>query len=355
MAEFLHPGVFVEETSFRAKPIDGVPTGTAGFVRADTAGPAISGPFAHVAEFEQQHFQWNSVRAFFEEGGKRLFVAHAASDDAAGMAAALAALGDADPARPGGPDVVAAPGLTATHVAPALIAHAEKHRRFAVIDPPPGLDMAGIRDFRAGLDTSHAALYWPWVVTPAGLQPPSPHIAGIVARTDIERGVWKPPANEAVRGASGFERDLTSAEQEILNPLGINCLRSFIGRGNRVWGARTLSSDPERKYVSLRRQLDWLTCSLEAGLAWTVFEPHGEPLWARVRAAVSDFLYRHWRDGGLIGAKPEEAFFVRADRTTMTQDDIDNGRLVVEVGVAPVRAAEFVIVRIGLWTADRAG
>ncbi len=343
MAEFLHPGVFVEETSFRAKPIDGVPTGTAGFVRADTAGPAVSGPFADTAAFEQQHFQWDAARAFFEEGGKRLFVAHAATDDAAGLSAALASLTDAD--------IVAAPGLTAPHVAPALIAHAETHRRFAVIDPPPGLDVAGVRAFRAGLDTSHAALYWPWVVTPAGVQPPSPHIAGIVARTDVERGVWKPPSNEVVRGASGFERDITTAEQEVLNPLGINCLRSFEGRGHRVWGARTLSSHPEHKYINLRRQLDWLICSLTAGLAWTVFEPNVGPLWSTVRNAVAVFLYTHWRAGGLVGAKSEQAFYVLCDRTTMTQDDIDNGRLIVMIGIAPLRPAEFVIFRIELRTA----
>jgi len=352
MGEFLHPGMFVEETGFRAKPIAGVPTGTAGFVRVSTD-PARPGPFTSVQAFEQNNVPWDAARAFFEEGGKRLFVAHAATADGADVAAALAGLDAADAVRPGGPDIVAAPGLAGPGIAPALIAHAEARRRFALIDPPPRLDVAGVRAFRTGLDSSHAALHWPWIVTAAGTEPPAPRIAGIVARVDAERGVWKAPANEMVRGATGVDHAVTKTEQDILNLLGINCLRSFEGRGHRVWGARTLSSDPERKYVSVRRQLDWLECSLDAGLAWTVFESNDEPLWANVRAMVTDFLTRQWQDGALQGDKPEQAFFVHADRTTMTQDDIDNGRLAVLIGVAPVKPAEFVIIRIGLWTADR--
>ncbi len=339
MAEFLHPGVFVEETSFRATPIPGVPTGTAGFVRVSTEAAPL-GPFLSATEFERDHFPWDAARAFFEEGGKRLFVAHAASEDPAAVAAALDTLDETD--------LVAAPGLTGPGVAPALIAHAERRRRFALIDPPPGLDVSGVRDFRTGLDSGRAALHWPWIVTAAGTQPPSPRIAGIIARVDVERGFWKAPANEVVRGAAGFEHTVTKVKQDILNPLGINCLRSFDGRGNRVWGARTLSRDPEWKYVNVRRQLDWLEHSLEAGLAWTVFEPNGEPLWANVRRATEDFLYAHWQAGALQGTTPEEAYFVRCDRTTMTQSDLDNGQVTVLIGIAPVKPAEFVIIRIGL-------
>lgn len=344
MPEFLHPGVFVEETSFRARSIAGVPTGVAGFVRVSTeAAPA--GVFTAAAEFERDNVQWDAVRDFFTEGGKRLFVAHAASDSAGDIAAALPALA--------GADVVAAPGLGGPGVAAALIAHAEANRRFALIDPPGGLDAAGVQALRAGYDSSRAALYWPWLVTATGPQPPSPAIAGTIARVDEQRGVWKAPANEVLKTATGFEHAVTKAEQDILNPLGINGLRSFPGRGNRVWGARTLSSDPELKYVNLRRQLDWLETSLDAGLAWTVFEPNREPLWVKVRQVVADFLLAHWQAGALQGAKPDQACFVRCDRTTMTQDDVDNGRLIVEIGVAPVRPAEFIIIRVGLWTADR--
>ncbi len=139
----------------------------------------------------------------------------------------------------------------------------------------------------------------------------------------------------------------------MLNPLGINCLRRFENRGNLVWGARTLSSDQQWKYLNLRRQCDWIECSLDDGLQWVVFEPNGEALWARVRQSVGDFLHAHWINGALQGAKPEQAYVVRADRTTMTQDDINNGRLVVQIGIAPLKPAEFVFIRIGLWTADR--
>lgn len=346
MAEFLHPGVFVEEVSFRAIAIAGVPTGHAGFVRIGSEA-APTGVFTSAQAFEQGNFPWDAVRAFFAEGGKRLTVAHAASDDPAAVAAALDTLQDAD--------IVAAPGLTAPDIAPALIAHAEARRRFALVDPPPGLDVDGVRAFRTGLDSSRAALHWPWIVTAAGTGPPSPHIAGIIARVDTERGIWQAPANEVVRGATGFAHAVTRAEQDLLNPLGINCLRSFVGRGQRVWGARTLSGDPEWKYVNVRRQFDWIERSLDKWLQWTVFEPNGEALWANVRRSVEDFLHAHWRDGGLMGAKTEEAYFVRCDRTTMTQADLDNGRVVVQLGVAAVRPAEFIVMRFGGWTADRAG
>ena len=345
MAEFLHPGVFVEETSFRGKSIEGVPTSTAGFVRADKSGSALSGPFTSATEFERDNIPWDAVRAFFEEGGKRLFVAHAATADGPSVAAALDGLAEAN--------IVAAPGLTGPEIAPALIAHAEKHRSFALIDPPTALDLAGVRAFRTGLASDRAALHWPWIRTAAGTEAPSPRIAGVIARVDVQRGVWKAPANEVVRGAIGFESAVTTPQQDVCNPLGINCLRSFAGRGNLVWGARTLSSDPAWKYVNVRRQVDWIERSIEAGLAWTVFEPNGEPLWAHVRQAVGNFLQVHWRAGALQGEKPEQAYYVHCDRTTMTQNDLDNGRLVVMIGVAPTRPAEFINLRIGAWTVDK--
>jgi hypothetical protein len=156
-----------------------------------------------------------------------------------------------------------------------------------------------------------------------------------------------------VRGAIGFEAMLNKAHQDVLNPEGINALRFFEGRGFRVWGARTVSSDPEWKYVNLRRYFAYLERSVERGTQFVVFENNSEPLWASVRRMVEDFLYNEWSNGRLMGDKPTEAFFVRCDRSTMTQNDIDNGRLVCLIGVAPVRPAEFVIFRIGQWTGDR--
>ena len=170
---------------------------------------------------------------------------------------------------------------------------------------------------------------------------------------DINRAVYKAPANEIVNLAIGFETLLNKGQQEVLNPLGVNCFRYFEGRGFRLWGARTISSDPEWKYVNLRRYFAYLEHSVDRGTQWAVFEPNGNLLWDNVRRTIEDFLTVEWGTGALLGRTPEEAFFVRCDRTTMKQNDLDSGRLICLIGVAPVRPAEFVIFRIGQWTADR--
>lgn len=247
-----------------------------------------------------------------------------------------------------------------------LIAHAEKYRyRIAVVDAPPNSSMTEIREFRGKFDSKYAALYHPWieildplVPTAPGvpprklLLPPSGFVTGIYARSDIERGVHKAPANEIVRGLTRFEININKARQDVLNPEGVNCLRFFDGRGNRVWGARTMSSDPEWKYVNVRRLFIYIEHSIDKATQWAVFEPNQERLWANIRRMVEDFLLVLWRDGALVGEKPEQAYFVRCDRTTMTQNDLDNGRLICLVGIAPSRPAEFVIFRVGQWTAD---
>ena len=171
-------------------------------------------------------------------------------------------------------------------------------------------------------------------------------MAGIYARVDVERGVHKAPANEVIRGITKIAQDVTKREQDLLNPKGINALRFFPGRGNRVWGARTVSSDASWKYINVRRLFIFVEESIDEGTQWVVFEPNDEPLWARVRQTITNFLTTVWRSGALEGTKPDEAFFVKCDRTTMTQDDIDNGRLICVIGIAPVKPAEFVIFRI---------
>ena len=185
--------------------------------------------------------------------------------------------------------------------------------------------------------------------------PPSGHMLGVYARTDVERGVHKAPANETVRGIIGLARTLNKAEHDILNPypVNINVIRDFRpdNRGIRVWGARCITSDPDYKYVNVRRLLIFLEHSIDRGLQWVVFEPNAEPLWARVRRSIANFLTVVWRNGALEGTSPEEAFFVKCDRETMTQTDIDNGRLICQVGVSPVKPAEYAIIKIGLWTA----
>jgi phage tail sheath protein FI len=177
-------------------------------------------------------------------------------------------------------------------------------------------------------------------------------MAGIYARSDIERGVHKAPANETVRGVLGFTRNVGKGEQDVLNPEGINCLRFFEGRGYRVWGARTISSDPEWVYVNVRRLFIFLEHSIDRSTQWAVFEPNNEELWLKIRLTIESFLYDVWRTGALLGSKPEDAYFVRCDRSTMSQGDLDNGRLICLIGVAPTKPAEFVIFRIGQWTAD---
>jgi len=266
--------------------------------------------------------------------------------------------------------IVAAPGATygyengygsdATSIVNLLISHAQRMRyRIAVLDSGDGQSIAQVRAMRAKMDSSYAALYYPWVrvldpVTRSEIHlPPSGFVAGIYARNDVNRAVYKAPANEVVNLAIGFEQLLNKSKQEVLNPEGINCFRFFEGRGYRLWGARTISSDPEWKYVNLRRYFAYLERSIDKGTQWAVFEPNGEALWANVRRTIEDFLLNEWQSGALLGDKPEKAYFVRCDRSTMTQNDLDNGRLICLIGVAPLRPAEFVIFRIGQWTADR--
>jgi len=265
--------------------------------------------------------------------------------------------------------IVAVPGRTNVEMQSALINHCEFMRyRFCALDgmPPPKDSMTDVQTQRQQFDTKYAALYHPWLIIPDPYPtspsrpadypiPPSGHMLGIYARTDIERGVHKAPANEVVRGIIGLQRTLNKEQHDILNPypVNINVVRDFRNnnRGIRIYGGRVITSDSDWKYVNVRRLLIFIEASIDRGLQWVVFEPNAEPLWARVRRSISNFLTLVWRNGALEGTKPEEAYFVKCDRTTMTQTDIDSGRLICVIGVAPVKPAEFVIVRIGLWTA----
>ena len=245
-----------------------------------------------------------------------------------------------------------------------VVAHCEGMKdRFAVLQTQRN---ATLDEMQPGNQTpasqkGYAAVYAPWVsvydrtTNRKVTVPPGGHVAGVYARSDAERGVHKAPANEQLRGVEALDRTFTKADQEKLNPRGVNCIRSFRGRGILVWGARTTSPNPLWKYVNVRRLFLYLEESVDEGTQWAVFEPNDEPLWARVRQSVSNFLTTAWRDGALAGSTPEEAFYVTCDRTTMTQDDIDNGRLIVEIGVAPVKPAEFVIFRISQWTGGQGG
>jgi Bacteriophage tail sheath protein len=238
----------------------------------------------------------------------------------------------------------------------AMIAHCELMAdRVAILDPPPNHNAQQIREWRrdkAGYDSKYATLYWPWIkvfdpLAGRGIMvPPCGHIAGIWARSDDTRGVHKAPANEVVRGAIDLDLMITRAEHDQLNPQGINCIRAFPGRGIRVWGARLLSSDPAWRYLNVRRLFNYIEESVIEGTQWVVFEPNDMALWERVKRTINAFLVRVWRDGALFGATPQEAFYVKCDAETNPSEVIDAGQLVVEIGIAPVKPAEFVIFRI---------
>ncbi|MCT2593922.1 phage tail sheath subtilisin-like domain-containing protein [Streptomyces sp. N2-109] len=237
-----------------------------------------------------------------------------------------------------------------------LITHCEAMGdRIAILDPPPGLSPQQARSWRmegTGFDSKYATMYYPWlkVFDPGAgrnaFVPPSGHIAGVWARNDDSRGVHKAPANEVVRGAVALQTQITKGEHDLLNPVGLNCVRAFPGRGIRVWGARTLAADHAWRYLNVRRLFNYLEESILAGTQWVVFEPNDDALWARVRRTVSAFLVNEWRKGALFGLTPDEAFYVKCDRETNPPEAIEAGQVICEVGVAPVKPAEFVVFRL---------
>jgi Bacteriophage tail sheath protein len=237
-----------------------------------------------------------------------------------------------------------------------MIAHCElMGNRVAILDPPPSLNAQQVEEWRmdqAGYDSKMAALYYPWIrvfdpVSGGNVAlPPSGHIAGVWSRNDDSRGVHKAPANEVIRGVVDLDYNLTSKEQELLNPDGVNCIRAMTGRGIRVWGARTLSSDPSWRYVNIRRFFNYLEDSILLGTQWAVFEPNDQALWAKIRRSIAAFLVNEWRKGALFGSTPAEAFYVKCDDETNPAEAIDAGQVTCEIGVAPVKPAEFVIFRL---------
>jgi phage tail sheath protein FI len=264
--------------------------------------------------------------------------------------------------------ILCVPGRTEATVQGALITLTENLQyRFAVLDgpQPPDDQITDAQLQRQQFDTKYAAIYHPWLVIPDPFPtnlaaianypiPPSGHVMGVYARVDAQRGVHKAPANEFVNGITGLQRKLNKSEQDVLNPypVNINVIRDFTSdnRGLRVYGARVMTSDPDWKYVNVRRLLNFIEQSLNQGLQWVVFEPNDSALWARVRRTITLFLTQVWRSGALQGTKPDQGFFVNCGPDTMTETDQQNGLLIAVIGVAPVYPAEFVVVRIGLWT-----
>ncbi|TCO55195.1 phage tail sheath family protein [Actinocrispum wychmicini] len=247
-----------------------------------------------------------------------------------------------------------------------LVDWCERSRtKMAILDSPPGLNAQQALEWRSALgkDSGFGAAYYPHLVVQNPLArpgatngekfitvPPSGHVAGVWARTDAARGVWKAPANEVVRGIARLESDVTTGEQDLLNPAQVNCIRSFGANGIRIWGARTLSSvDQSWRYINVRRLFIFVEESIRRGTQWVVFEPNDADLWARVRRTVSAFLRNMWMQGALVGATPEQAFFILCDETNNPASSVDEGKLVVDIGIAPVKPAEFVIFRLSQW------
>jgi Bacteriophage tail sheath protein len=383
MPEYLTPGVYIEEIEIGAKPIEGVSTSTVGFVGmtmededTDLDKPVL---ITSWGQFTKKFGRYDATKApylppavygFFANGGGRCFVVkvkdaaadgdYVGTDGGPGARTGLNAFNEIDEVN-----IVCIPGVTSTTVQKAMITHCETMKdRFCILDAVESSDMTEIQAQKDNVVSTdgYAALYYPWIKVPVEsldanskvqldvkFMPPSGYVAGIYARSDTNRGVHKAPANELVRDVQELEVSITKGEQGILNPKGINCIRSFPGRGILVWGARTTASNTLWKYINVRRLFLFLEESIEEGTQWVVFEPNDEKLWARVIQTIRQFLTKVWKDGALMGSTPEEAFFVKCDRTTMTQDDIDNGRLICMIGVAPVKPAEFVVFRIAQW------
>ena len=249
--------------------------------------------------------------------------------------------------------MMAVPGITDPSVLVSLVAHCENlASRMAILDiPKDTVKVNEISDYRSMFDTTYAAMYHPWVQVYDNLEkkathiPPSGVMAGIYARSDTQRGVHKAPANETVL-CTGLSCLYNKGEQDILNPIGVNLLRAFPGQGIKVWGARTCSSDQAMKYINVRRLLLFIEETIKTNTNWVVFEPNNELLWMRVQRTISNFLTTLWGTGALAGTSPAEAFFVDVSRNTMSPDDIANGRLICNIGVAPTRPAEFVIFKV---------
>lgn len=372
MAEIQHPGVYLEEVD-GPKPIPGVPTSDAAVLGWYESGPwdrvvGLTSPKMGETKFGLQGKAMDAIRQFFANGGEKCWVVRVepgAKDPVGAICNGLKVLDNVNFNQLCIPDTSEMVASTAVDAIKSALDYCEERRAFLLIDPPHILqtptDILSWLQNNPQLQHPNAALYYPRLIVPdpciksqLGPAAASGTIAGVIARVDKQTGVWSPPAgNQATLvDVSALERKLNDEESALLNSHGVNCLREFPGRGIVAWGSRTTSDSPEWKYVSVRRLMLFVELSIHRGLQWAVFEPNDEPLWALVRNFVQTFLNDVWLNGALQGKTPDEAYFVKVDRTTMTQDDIDNGRLIVVIGVAPLKPAEFVIIRIGLWARE---
>ncbi len=398
MPQYLTPGVYVEEVSGGSKPLEAGATNVVGFLGVAEKGPVndvtlVTNWTQYSKLFGGMHKNgWlgHSVYQFFQNGGTKCYInnlmeapvdkAAAGKDDKGGKDAKE---GDApaEEFKVSNPDgltkliigkdegpgkrsglcafnevgdisIVCAPGVTEPAAQDAILSHCEQNRfRVAVLDAPETLEK-GIDTMPMPRDSTMGAYYFPWVQMYDAdndadvYAPPCGGVAGVYGRVDSTRGVYKAPANEIFRTATGLKYNLTDAEQELLNPKGINCIREFEGRGIRVWGARTFSSDPEWKYINVRRLFCMVEKTIQEGTNWVVFEPNTRALWKQIVRNLTAFCLRLWKEGALFGDSPEEAFYVRCDDELNPPESIDAGYVVCELGIAPAKPAEFVVFRV---------
>jgi phage tail sheath protein FI len=390
-----------EETAWRSTPIEGAKSSVAAFVGLAAGGPVMRPirtsswtQFARIysdahetgrGPFMPSPYMAYAVRGFFENGGRLCWIVRVGHESKPLQGSDRDVEGDSSNAKLSAafreglgrlsaideitivccPDIMVLaqerddPSLRDT--VRSLIAHCEAAgNRMAILDAPPALRPEEMLEWRmkeGAYDSNSAALYYPWieVIDPLSNQPtampPSGHVAGVWARTDVTRGVWKAPIDAVVFDASGLTSEITDDEQGGLNGAGINCIRSFPGRGIRVWGARTLSSDPDWRYLNVRRLVTYITQSIMEGTRWAVFEPNDETLWRSIRRDVGAFLTRMWSEGALFGSSPEQGFYVKCDEEANTPEVVEAGQVVMEIGIAPVKPAEFVSIRISQLTA----
>jgi len=399
MRRFALSGPYVNELRSTRDTIDIRPTGVCAFVGPTAQGPvgALSPPLRSFGEFQaiygglepvhsseagagdrHVHYMGHAAHAFFAQGGQRLHVVRtgAPADDASEAEAILRAHAAALRCLDAEPDIslVALPACmalvdghgsgTAQALQQLLLEHVSdgQRHRMAILDAPPEADALVVLSWRKPIDSAQAAMYHPWVVVadPASPNdslalPPSGFLCGIYARSDALRGVHRAPANEVLHGVLRLARALSHDEQTQLNADGVNSLRTLSGLGTLVWGARTLSRDREWVHVSVRRHFNHLKASIEQGLQWVAFEANGEPLWTKVCALIGDYLGEEWRMGALAGQRPEQAYFVRCDHSTMTEADLLAGHLVCLIGVAQTRPSEFRVLRLQMSTATASG
>lgn len=357
---YLYPGVYVEEATGGARPIQSVDVSTAAFLGVAPNAKAKPGEPTSIRNYGEftQIFGGKdlkattldlAVRGFFNNGGGSCWIVNLGEKN--NLIDGLERLEPFD-----GISLVAAPGYTTKADHEAILTHCEKMvDRFAILDCREEATPESVMEHRPrNSDRGLGAFYFPWIVISDPQKPaetiacpPSGHIAGVYARVDNERGVFESPANEFIDGALDLTHQTTDQEQEILNPAGINAIRFFPTQGIKIWGARTLADpDSEWRYISVRRLTLMIEESIAEGTRWAVFEPNDRALWGSLKRDVSAFLNALWSDGALIGASPEDAFFVKCDQDNNPPSDIEKGVVTITIGIAPVKPAEFIVFNI---------